>query len=285
VHPLRVHDENGLHRIDQSEAEPDGCNPYPAVRLGSNGNDVHAKIVSYSAYGKAGDAVNRQNGAVTGLASERAAGDTACMLTPLKTALLLATVPVLLTAFMQYQATPSSGPEYTSDAQLKLPEHYRDWVYLTSGFDMSYNPAMQMGGDHHMFDNVFVNPEAYKAFVQTGTWPDKTLLVLEVRGAQGKGSINEKGSYQGTEVMGLEVHIKDEARFPGKWAFFGFDDGKTGKMVPLTADCYSCHAAHAAVDTTFVQFYPTLLPIAKSKGTLAAAYQKEIEATEKNEKK
>jgi hypothetical protein len=30
------------------------------------------------------------------------------------------------------------------------------------------------------------------------------------------------------------------------------------------------------VDTTFVQFYPTLLPIAKSKGTLAAAYWKEI---------
>ena len=76
--------------------------------------------------------------------------------------------------------------------------------------------------------------------------------------------------------MGLEVHVKDEARFPGKWAFFGFDDGKTAKIVPMSADCYSCHANHAAVDTTFVQFYPTLLPIAKSKGTLAAAYQKEI---------
>ncbi len=56
---------------------------------------------------------------------------------------------------------------------------------------------MQMG-DHHMFDNVFVNPAAYQAFVKTGTWPDKTMLVLEVRGAQGKGSINQKGNYQGT---------------------------------------------------------------------------------------
>jgi hypothetical protein len=33
------------------------------------------------------------------------------------------------------------------------------------------------------------------------------------------------------------------------------------------------------VDTTFVQFYPTLLPIAKTKGTLSAAYQKEITAS------
>jgi hypothetical protein len=177
-------------------------------------------------------------------------------------------------AFRQYAAPPSSAPEYTSDAQLKFPEHYRQWVYLTTGFDMSYNPAMQMG--HHMFDNVFVNPEAYKAFVETGTWPDKTILVLEARGAEGKGSINQKGNYQGTEVMAVEVHVKDEAHFPGKWAFFGFDDGKTAKMIPTSADCYSCHAAHAAVDTTFVQFYPTLLPIAKSKGTLSASYQKEI---------
>jgi hypothetical protein len=197
------------------------------------------------------------------------------MLTKAKIVLLLTMVLLFLAAFGQNATAPSSGPEYTSDAQLKFPEHYRDWVYLTTGFDMSYNPAMQMG-DHHMFDNVFVNPEAYKAFVETGTWPDKTMLVLEARGAEGKGSINQKGNYQGTEVMGLEVHVKDEARFQGKWAFFGFDDGKTAKMIPVSADCYSCHAAHAAVDTTFVQFYPTLLPIAKSKGTLTAAYRQEV---------
>jgi hypothetical protein len=142
---------------------------------------------------------------------------------------------------------------------------------------MSYNKAAMAGmPDHHMFDNVFVNPAAYKAFVKTGTWPDKTMLVLEGRRAEGRGSINQKGNYQGT-VMGLEVHVKDEARFPGNWAFFGFDDdGKTGKMIPTTAACYSCHAEHAAVDTTFVQFYPTLLPIAKSKQTLSAAYLKEL---------
>ena len=112
--------------------------------------------------------------------------------------------------------------------------------------------------------------------MDTGTWPDKTMLVLEVRGAAGKGSINQKGNYQ-ESIMGLEVHIKDEARFPGKWVFFGFDDGKTSKMIPTSAECYSCHAAHGAVDTTFVQFYPTLLPIAKSKGTFTAAYEKETE--------
>ncbi len=179
----------------------------------------------------------------------------------------------------EYQAQPLSGaPEYTSDGQMRLPEHYREWVYLSTGFDMSYSPsAMQMG--HHMFDNVFVNPEAYRVFMETGKWPDKTVFVLEGRRAEGKGSINQKGNFQSSEVMGLEVHVKD-SRFEGNWAFFGFGESKTAKMTPTTASCYSCHSEHAAVDTTFVQFYPTLLPVAKGKGTLSAAYLKEIAAPE-----
>jgi hypothetical protein len=212
---------------------------------------------------------------LTGIASEGSECDTAHMIPYLKSLLLGFMVSISGVVLSQNIKPPSPSPEYTSDAQFKLPERYREWVYLTTGFDMSYNPAMQMGGAH-MFDNVFVNPESYKAFVETGTWPDKTMLVLEHRGAESKGSINRTGNYQGTDVMGLEVHVKDEARFPGKWAFFAFDGGKTAKMIPLAADCYSCHAAHAAVDTTFVQFYPTLLPIASSKGTLSAPYRKEI---------
>src|SRR5947209_20235294 len=83
---------------------------------------------------------------------------------------LLLTSALLLPLAMPFQtaSAPASGPEYTSDAQLKLPENYREWVYLTSGFDMSYNPAGS--ADHHMFDNVFVNPEAYRSFLQTATW-------------------------------------------------------------------------------------------------------------------
>jgi Cytochrome P460 len=205
---------------------------------------------------------------------KRVGPHTACMLTLAKAALLVAAL-LPLTAFSQDDAM-SSVPRYTSDAQLKMPDNYREWIYLSSGFDMSYNKAAMSGmQDHHIFDNVFVNPAAYKTFQKTGTWPDKTMLVLEVRGAEGRGSINQKGNYQST-IMGLEVHVKDKARFPGKWAFFGFDDGKTAKMIPTTADCYSCHAEHAAVDTTFVQFYPSLLPIAKSKQTLSAAYLKEL---------
>jgi hypothetical protein len=190
--------------------------------------------------------------------------------------MIISTALTLFCAIASSESTEPvvRAPVYTEDGRLTLPEDYREWVYLSSGFDMAYSP-MAMG--HHMFDNVCVEPGAYKAFLATGTWPDKTMLVLEVRGAMDKGSINKNGNYQSADVMGREVHVKDSAHLQG-WAFFGFGTEQSAKMIPRTADCYSCHAAHAAVDNTFVQFYPTLLPIASAKGTLSAAYKTESAA-------
>lgn len=191
--------------------------------------------------------------------------------------LLAATLSLAVTTPQASSTRENSlnAPVYTADGNLKFPANYREWVYLSSGVDMSYSPnAMNM--DHSTFDNVFANPEAYKEFRQTGTWPDKTMLVLEGRKAGTKGSINKNGHFQTGEVMGLEVHVKDEARFPaGKWAFFNAEDGVNGKLLPREMDCYSCHEQHGAVDTTFVQFYPTLLEIARKKNTLSTAYLKE----------
>jgi len=193
----------------------------------------------------------------------------------MKRVLLSAVVLAGMAVLAQNQTASKKAADGKGEAQMKLPPNYREGVYVSSGFDMSYVPGLANMG-HSMFDNVFVNPEAYKKFLETGTWPDKTVFVLEARMAQNKGSINKKGSYQG-EVMAREVHMKDEARFPGKWAFFGFGDGDTGTLIPTSADCYSCHSAHGAVDTTFVQFYPTLIGVAKQKGTLSAGYVKETQ--------
>jgi hypothetical protein len=116
---------------------------------------------------------------------------------------------------------------------------------------------------------VFVNPASYRSFLATGTWPDKTTLVLEVRGSSSQGSINRGGSYQ-SDVIAIEAEVKDSAKFPGKsWAFFSFGKASLGELLPRSADCYACHSSHGAVDNTFVQFYPVLMEIAKQKGTLA----------------
>lgn len=167
------------------------------------------------------------------------------------------------------QARPEE-PQYTSEGQLKLPANYREWVFLSSGLGMTYgfveSAANAVVGER--FDNVFVTPQAYKAFLATGTWPDKTMFLMEVRNSANKGSINRGGHFQ-EGLVGLEAHVKDQSRFPDQWEFFAFSPtGQTGKPLGRKSNCQTCHAAHGAVDGTFVQFYPTLLPVAKAKGTL-----------------
>lgn len=195
-------------------------------------------------------------------------------------ALAIALAGGLTAAAVSHAASPAPAAVYTADGKLVFPEAYRTWVYLSTGMDMAYveGPARS----EHIFDSVFVDPAAYAAFQKTGTWPDKTVMVLEVRKGQGRGSINKGGQFQ-TERLGAEVHVKDVARFKSGWAFFPAGPGPTAAL-PQTSQCNVCHEQHAAVDTTFVQFYPTLLPKAQEMKTLSAAYLAE-EAATKDEKR
>ena len=114
--------------------------------------------------------------------------------------------------------------QYTADNKMEVPADYRSWVFLTSSLDLNYNTAAAPG--HHMLDNVFVDPASYQAFLKTGTWPDKAVLIKENRMAESAGTLSKAGQFQ-VGMKNLEIHVKDEARFPGKWAFFPFDDAKT----------------------------------------------------------
>jgi len=165
--------------------------------------------------------------------------------------------------------TSNSDPQKPQYAGGKLihPENYREWIFLSSGLGMNYNPAP---GGHEMFTNVFVPQWAYREFLASGKWPDKTMFVVEDRESQSKGSINKTGHFQ-TDLMGIGVEVKDETRFPDKWAYFNFGaDTKTAEANPKAA-CWQCHEDHAAVEHTFVQFYPTLKDVAKKFGTYRSA--------------
>jgi hypothetical protein len=174
---------------------------------------------------------------------------------------------IWLASIAALAAASTDGPRFTNGNQLAKPTNYREWVWVTSGLGMSYSAGASGGG----FDNVFVSPAAYRAFLQTGRWPEATMFVIEEREALNKGSINKAGHYQG-ELHGLVAEVKDSSRFPDAWAFFNFENADSAAPLPKTQPCYACHAQHGAVDNTFVQFYPTLLPIAKQKGTVKASY-------------
>lgn len=172
----------------------------------------------------------------------------------------------LVACFVVLQAaTPDVAhpvPQYTKDGRLVRPENFREWIFLSSGYGMNYSAQP---GDHQMFTNVFVPQWAYHEFLNTGKWPDKTTFVVEERMSQSKGSINKTGQFQ-VDAMGFGAEVKD-ASLSDKWAYYNFDDeGKSAQANPKAA-CFQCHEDHAAVEHSFVQFYPTLKPVARKFGT------------------
>jgi hypothetical protein len=179
--------------------------------------------------------------------------------------LLTSGLLALAGASQRGEATKATAerPPYAGN-QLVRPGNYRTWVYVSSGFGMNYNAAT---GGAPMFTNLFVPRWAYDRFLASGEWPEKTMFALEERGAENKGSIVKSGSYQG-DLTALAVEVKDSQKFPAdKWAYFGFGGNlKTASANPK-ADCWQCHHDHAAVEHSFVQFYPTLKPVAEKFGT------------------
>jgi hypothetical protein len=168
---------------------------------------------------------------------------------------------------LQQSVPTPDHPEYAG-TRLVRPVSYREWIYLSSGLGMEYNAAV--GGPEN-FTNAFVPRWAYREFLATGKWPDKSMFVLEGRASRTKGSINITGHFQ-TDPTSLAVEVKDETRYASKWAYFGFrTDAMTAEaMTGPTDQCWTCHNDNAAVEHTFVQFYPTLKPVALKFGTYRA---------------
>ncbi|HKE94368.1 MAG TPA: cytochrome P460 family protein [Povalibacter sp.] len=183
-------------------------------------------------------------------------------------------VPILsllaLQAGLAQSTAATDGPQFTPEGQLVRPADYREWVTIGTGLSMAYGPVRDaLPAGERPFTNVFVNPSSYRAFLRTGRWPDKTIFVLEIRGsvAVNKAANGANGLFQG-ELHGIEAEVKDETRFPGQWGFFGLDPSRpTGQQIPVGASCYQCHAKNAAVENTFVQFYPVLRDIARENQT------------------
>jgi hypothetical protein len=172
------------------------------------------------------------------------------------------------------QQPAADGPRYTNGNSLVRPSNYREWVFLSSGLGMTYGPPTGSQSAPPTFTNVFVNPSAHRSFMLTGRWPDRTIFVLEFRASASEASINTAGRFQ-SRLVGLEAEVKD-SRFPDGWAFFNFGSGD--EAPPLAgenvAGCVECHTKNTAVERTFVQFYPTLLEVARQKGTLKAGFEK-----------
>ena len=191
---------------------------------------------------------------------------------------LLAALALAAAGFTCQAAEPAL--KFNDKGELARPADYREWVFLTAGLGMTYGPNAPRAGQPAPFSNVFVNPDSYREFMQTGKWPNGTMFILEIRRSATDNTLVKGGRYQ-SDLAALEAEVKD-SRFSDGWGFFNWGSARALKDVteplPATAgspgeeSCVECHTKHTAVERTFVQFYPQLLEVARQKGTLKPGF-------------
>lgn len=176
-------------------------------------------------------------------------------------------------SFATALAAANDSAKFTKTGELIFPADYRAWTFLSSGLGMTYGPTNRPNAGPPRFTNVFVNPSAHREFLKTGRWPEGATFVLEIRDSSSEGSINKGGHFQ-SKVAAIEIEVKDSKRYPAGWAFFDFAAQPPASAAPLgpKATCQACHSANGAVEQTFVQFYPSLIDVARAKGTLKAGF-------------
>lgn len=154
--------------------------------------------------------------------------------------------------------------------ELQRPTGYREWVYV--GTPLTPNELNNGKAAFPEFHNVYIDPKSWSHWKKKGEFRDGTILMKELVAVGSKAEVSGQGYFQGN-FLGLEATIKSKKHFPnepGNWGYYSFSTpdhsslNKTAKAFPA-ASCNACHAASAADDFVFTQYYP-ILRAGKAKG-------------------
>lgn len=169
---------------------------------------------------------------------------------------------------LQANPKPSWGPTWNNKGELVLPTGYHKWVFLGSPL----TPHALNGGNAPFpeYHNVYVQPEAFDAYRDTGKWPEGTILLKELQLTTPQqyedGSsveVSGRGFFPGAR-NGIDISVKDNKRFADTngWGFFNFGHHappylESAPAAPK-ASCAGCHIANAT-DMVFSKFYKPIL--------------------------
>ncbi len=153
-------------------------------------------------------------------------------------------------------------PSFNAEGELIRPDfRFREWVYI--GTPLTPNELNPPEAPFPEFHNVYIHPDDFDHWKNTGTFPDGTVIAKELVLVGSKQAVSGTGYFMG-EYTGLEITIKDSKRFgdePGNWAYFSFGHSyplaDSAKPFPTEA-CNICHETSAADDFVFTQYYPVL---------------------------
>ena len=142
------------------------------------------------------------------------------------------------------------------DGSIKRPENLDKWVFMGQTIGMTYSDDAPDIEDIGHTSTVLMEPRAYQIFLDTGEFPEGTMMVKIVRR-----TLSEGGGFFMGEEIGFEIHLKDKKRFPKNgsnfWFFMSTED-EYAFGLPEDNVCTACHIETAQYDTFFTQFYPTI---------------------------
>jgi hypothetical protein len=150
-----------------------------------------------------------------------------------------------------------------TNGELERPTGYREWIYV--GTPVTPNDMNNGKAAFPELHNVYIDPTSWSHWKNEGEFRDGTIIIKELVSVGSKSAVSGNGYFMG-DFIGLEATIKSKTQFPnepGNWAYFSFTTAdhktltKTAKAFPSDA-CNSCHAAAAADDFVFTQYYPVL---------------------------
>jgi hypothetical protein len=161
--------------------------------------------------------------------------------------------------------TTASAEEYfqLKGGALQRPEGYREWIYV--GTPVTPNDLNNGKAPFPEFHNVYIDPESWAHWKKTGVFREGTILMKELISVGSTAAVSGVGYFMG-DFIGLEATIKSAKHFPnepGNWAYFSFSTPDHSKLTDTSkpfpaATCNGCHAAAAADDFVFSQYYPIL---------------------------
>jgi len=147
---------------------------------------------------------------------------------------------------------PSALAEEAKSA-VPYPAGYRQWAHVKSMVIYSEKHPLfaSFGGLHH----IYANPEALRAYVKGGSFPDGSVIVFDLLEAK-----DENGAWVGGERKLLGVMTKNRTRWKatGGWGFEGFKgDSRTERLVSdANAQCFGCHQQQKDNDFVFSGYRP-----------------------------
>ncbi|MBY3088901.1 cytochrome P460 family protein [Rhizobium laguerreae] len=168
-------------------------------------------------------------------------------------------------------SAPTAKLAFTESGQAELPRGYRSWVHAY----VAWEPITTSLLDEEItstpeFHNVYVEPYAYRVYMETGKWPEGSLIVKEFSftSVDGK-NCNGPPAYLcnawfGKVIFqhgftGIALMLKDSKRYPedaGGWAYFTFGHQEPPYEKVATKHsqerCAQCHIDRAGAEQDYV---------------------------------